>query len=133
MLPAFRPDKDDPPEMMKWIRQGPNYIMMDDILYWKGHVGEDQEVVIQLVLPQEHRQEAMEFCHDKMGHFRKERMMALLKDRFYWMGMETDVEAYLNPMRQVPQIPRPARSSAYATIHSEWTHGPHPHGFSEAR
>jgi transposase InsO family protein len=70
--------------------------MPEDILYRSGRVGEDQEGVIQLVLPQKYRNEAMEFCHDKMGHFRKERMLALLRDRFYWMGMETDVEAYLN-------------------------------------
>ena len=37
----------------------------------------------------------MEACHDDVGHLGIERTTSLLKDRFYWPGMEDDIEEYI--------------------------------------
>ena len=37
----------------------------------------------------------MEACHDEVGHLGIERTTSLLKDRFFWPGMEDDIEEYI--------------------------------------
>ena len=49
-----------------------------------------------LVVPQSHRQRAMEGCHDQVGHLGQDRVLDLLRDRFYWPGMHADVVSYIN-------------------------------------
>ena len=41
-----------------------------------------------------HKQ-ALEACHDEIGHLGVERTTSLLKDRFYWPKMESDIEEYV--------------------------------------
>ena len=49
-----------------------------------------------LVVPQSYRQRAMEGCHDQVGHLGQDRVLNLLRDRFYWPGMHADVVSYIN-------------------------------------
>ena len=49
-----------------------------------------------LVVPQSYRQRAMEGCHDQVGHLGQDRVLDLLRDRFYWPGMHADVVSYIN-------------------------------------
>ena len=49
----------------------------------------------QLVLPEEYIQEAIKGCHDNVGHPGRERTIALLRERFFWPGMTTDVEKWV--------------------------------------
>ena len=35
-------------------------------------------------------------CHDKVGHLGQDRVLELLRDRFYWPGMHMDVACYIN-------------------------------------
>ena len=44
------------------------------------------------MLPKLFRKQALEACHDEVGHLGIERTTSLLKDRFYWPGMEDDIE-----------------------------------------
>ena len=34
--------------------------------------------------------------HDQVGHLGKDRVMELLRDRFFWPGMHMDVASYIN-------------------------------------
>ena len=54
-----------------------------------------------LVLPQSHRQRAMEGCHDQVGHLGQDRVLDLLRDRFYWPGMHADVVSIHQQLSQV--------------------------------
>lgn len=46
----------------------------------------------QLVLPKAHRAQALKGLHDDVGHPGKERMLSLLRQRFYWPLMMKDVD-----------------------------------------
>ena len=35
-------------------------------------------------------------CHDQVGHLGKDRVLELLRDRFFWPGMHMDVASYIN-------------------------------------
>ena len=35
-------------------------------------------------------------CHDIIGHLGWDRVLELLRDRFYWPGMHMDVSSYIN-------------------------------------
>ena len=39
---------------------------------------------MQLVLPETFRKQALQGCHDDLGHLRIEQMTDLLRDHFYW-------------------------------------------------
>ena len=51
---------------------------------------------LQLVPPLSHRPKAMAGCHDQVGHLGQDRVLELLRDRFYWPGMHMDVAYYIN-------------------------------------
>ena len=35
-------------------------------------------------------------CHDQVGHLGQDRVLELLRDRFFWPGMHMDVASYIN-------------------------------------
>ena len=49
---------------------------------------------LQFVLPRPFRKQPLEACHDEVGLLGIERT-SLIKDRFYWPGMEDDIEEYV--------------------------------------
>ena len=55
------------------------------ILYRKTQVNDKAR--LQLVLPLSYRPKAMAGCHDLVGHLGQDRVLELLRDRFYWPGM----------------------------------------------
>ena len=65
------------------------------ILYRKLQVTDDR-ARLQLVLPIAYRQKAMAGCHDQISHLGQDRLLELLRDRFYWPGMHMDVASYIN-------------------------------------
>lgn len=58
----------------------------------------------QLVLPERYRPMVLKLLHDDMSHVGNEKVLALVRDRFYWPYMKRDVEAYV--MRMCPCIKR---------------------------
>ena len=44
----------------------------------------------------EYRQKAIAGCHDQIGHLGQDRVLELLRDRFYWPGIHMDVASYIN-------------------------------------
>ena len=68
-------------------------VLKDNVLFRKRHYdGVDQ---FQLVLPSSKRRLVFEMAHDKMGHMSRERVIELLRDRFYWPRMQATVEKWL--------------------------------------
>jgi transposase InsO family protein len=94
-LGKYHIQEGDPPGLGKWLRQAAMYYLQEGVLYRRVRASEEQGSLEQLVLPETYRKEAIQFCHDRMGHFRLERTMALLRDRFFWVGMEASVDQYL--------------------------------------
>ncbi|RXN10207.1 Retrovirus-related Pol poly from transposon [Labeo rohita] len=49
----------------------------------------------QLVLPSKYKRLVLECLHDKMGHVGGERVLNLVRERFYWPYMKKEVEEYV--------------------------------------
>lgn len=50
----------------------------------------------QLVLPNKYKRLVLEHLHDKMGHVGIERVLNLVRERFYWPYMKKEVEEYVS-------------------------------------
>ena len=76
-------------------RKKSRYVIRNGLLY-KGCVTNNRETgYLQFVLPKLFRKQALEACHDEVGHLGTERTTSLLKDRFYWPKVESDIEEYV--------------------------------------
>ena len=77
----------------KVLKDWDNLFLKDDILYRKHSLnGTD---VNQLVLPEVYRDIALQGLHDEAGHQGRDRTMSLVKSRFYWPGMDGDIEKFV--------------------------------------
>ena len=54
-----------------------------------------RQVTYNLYYPDHSENRHYRACHDEVGHLGIERTTSLLKDRFYWPGMEDDIEEYV--------------------------------------
>lgn len=87
-LPAgFKADSSDLHLILKeWKRLE----LKDDLLYRKRFSG--TETIMQFVLPEALRSTVLQNLHDNMGHLGMERTVELVRSRFYWPRMASDVE-----------------------------------------
>ena len=81
-------------ELKALIRNRKHLVLRQGVLYKKTQV--DARIKHLLVVPQVYRQRAIEGCHDQVGHLDQDRVLDLLRDRFYWPGMHVDVVSYIN-------------------------------------
>ena len=51
--------------------------------------------IIQAIQNKSHRQKAIAGCHDQIGHLGQDRVLELLRDSFFWPGMQMDVASYI--------------------------------------
>lgn len=51
----------------------------------------------QLVLPEKYRKMVMKSLHDDSGHLGLDKTYGLIKDRFYWPRMKSEIEQYCKP------------------------------------
>ena len=85
-------------EMRQFIRQQNRLFVRDRILY---HKNESQEVncldrnTMQLVIPKAFRKQALQGCHNDLGHLGVERKTDLLRDNFYWPGMIDNITRHV--------------------------------------
>ncbi|XP_072569287.1 uncharacterized protein [Paramormyrops kingsleyae] len=87
VLPALRHEF---PELPFLLREWRKLELKNGVLYRKRTLGDS--TTYQLVLPFDLRAIAMESLHDNMGHMGIERTLDLIRSRFYWPRMATDVE-----------------------------------------
>ena len=83
-----------PSELKALIRNRKLLTLKHGVLYKRSKV--DARTKHLLVVPPSHRQRALEGCHDQVGHLGQDRVLDLLRDRFYWPGMHVDVVSYIN-------------------------------------
>ena len=82
-------------ELKALIRLKKQLLLKQGVLY-RRVTPSDAKPRLQLILPPSHRNKAIEGCHDQVGHLGQDRVLELLRDRFYWPGMHIDVASYLN-------------------------------------
>ena len=77
--------------------------MRDGILYCKNEIQElhgTTRNTMQLVLPESYRKQALQGCHDDLGHLEIERTTDLLRDQFYWPGMMEDTVRHIRQCKR---------------------------------
>ena len=77
------------------LRSQSHLLFRCGLLYRKVFDGQLQENKFQFILPQLYWKQALEACHENMGHLSIERTTALLKDHFYWPFIAEDVEKHI--------------------------------------
>ena len=78
--------KDMPLDLKAFLRIRKQLQLKQGILHRKSQVNSSRARP-QLVLPTEYRHKAMAGCHDQIGHLGQDRVLELLRDRFYWPEM----------------------------------------------
>ena len=81
--------KEMPPTMKILMSNVKKLHLIKGILYRKGPAGN------QLVLPPRYRSLAVRELHQNMGHVSSEKVLALMRSRFYWPKMQRDVEQFV--------------------------------------
>ena len=85
-----------PSNLKAFLRIRKQLKLKQGILYRKSQVSNNSRARLQLVLPIEYRHKAMAGCHDQIGHLGQDRVLELLRDRFYWPRMHMNVASYIN-------------------------------------
>ena len=94
-LGKFKIKSEIPSDLKALIRIKKQFVLKQGVLYrWTTQV--NRTTMFQLVLPPSFRTKATEGCHDQVGHLGQDRVLELLRDRFYWPGMHADVASYIN-------------------------------------
>ena len=70
-----------------------------------------QEERMQFVLPRRYWSQALEACHDNVGHLGIEITLSLLRDQFYWPNMAQDVEAHVKSCPRCLRFKKTIRKS----------------------
>ena len=83
-----------PSELKALIRNRKQLSLKEGVLYKKSQVNTRTKHL--LFVPQAYRQRAIEGCADQVGHLGQDRVLDLLRNRFYWPGMHVDVVSYIN-------------------------------------
>ena len=81
-------------EDLSMRKQYKNFHMKRGVLYRK--IKAEEQETDQLVLPTKYKEEVLRGLHNDIGHPGKERTLKLARERFYWPGMSTDIENWIN-------------------------------------
>ena len=88
--PTKRQMSQKPREVRRILSNWNKLSMRDGVMYRLYDL--NGEKIHQLVLPEVYRDIALVGLHDDVGHQGRDRTMFLVKSRFYWPGLEKDVE-----------------------------------------
>ena len=78
------------PMVLKYIREWKKLTRFNGVLYRNTTLND--ELTRQLVLPLHFRSIVLKHLHDNVGHQGRDRTLSLVRSRFYWPGLEKDVE-----------------------------------------
>lgn len=67
--------------------------LVKNVLYREATISEKE--INQLVIPRKYKDKVLTELHDKFGHPGRERTASLIKDRFYWIGMNQDIDNWI--------------------------------------
>ena len=77
------------------LRHRERLIVRNKLLYRKYVDSPTAADILQFVLPQHFRQQTLQACHDNVRHLGIERIVHLLKNRFYWPNRQKDIKKYI--------------------------------------
>ncbi|MDA8040957.1 MAG: reverse transcriptase domain-containing protein, partial [Pirellulales bacterium] len=74
-----------------YVKSKDQFLMKNGLLYRQSKQGPIEETVFQFVVPQVHRNVALDGCHREAAHQGQHRSLSLMKERFWWPGMARDL------------------------------------------
>ena len=74
--------------------------MKNGLLYRQSKQGQTQETVLQFVVPQIHRNAALDGCHREAAHQGQSHCLSLMQERFWWPGMARDLRNHIRKCGQ---------------------------------
>ncbi|MCW4250032.1 MAG: RNase H-like domain-containing protein [Candidatus Thiodiazotropha endolucinida] len=107
--PEYSDLKTETPTVLKYLREWKKFSLVDGILYRNTVL--DGQNARQLVLPAHLRDTVLRHLHDDLGHQGRDRTMSLVRQRFYWPGLESCVEQKIkNCVRCIQRktVPKPS-------------------------
>ena len=102
--------KTDLVEVKKLWKQRRQLELEDGILCRKRQEG--NTVQKQIVLPQQSRKEVLTMVHNEMGHLGRDRVLELVRRRFFWVGMKEDVEKWIKDCERCLRRKQPTNQVA---------------------
>ena len=93
--------------------------LVKDILYRKTYTDNSstKKVQWQLVVPKGYRSRALTGCHDDVGHQGRMRTLSLLRERFYWPGMQTEAMQHVQQCTRCLRRKTPSHVAPLQPIH----------------
>ena len=109
----------DTPEVKSLLRIRKSLKLVKDILYRKAYTdnSSSKKVQWQLVVPKAYRSRALVGCHDDVGHQGRMRTLSLLRERFYWPGMQTEAMQHVQQCTRCLRRKTPSHVAPLQPIH----------------
>ena len=74
-----------------YVKSKDQLVMKNGLLYQQSKQGQTQETVLQFIVPQIHRNAALNGCHREAARQGQSRSVSLMQERFWWPGMARDL------------------------------------------
>ena len=109
----------DTPEVKSLLRIRKSLKLVKDILYRKTYTdnSSSKKIQWQLVVPKAYRSRALAGCHDDVGHQGRMRTLSLLRERFFWPGMQTEAIQYVLKCTRCLRRKTPSHVAPLQPIH----------------
>ena len=96
--------------MRKYLRESNKFSLQNGILY--RNIVLNNQNVRQLVLPASFRDTAFRLLHTNLGHHGRDRTLHLMRERFYWPGLEQDVSERIKTCDRCVKFKTPEKNFA---------------------
>ena len=107
------------PDIKRFLRDWDKLVLKDGVLYRQTNLY-DQEFD-QILVPTSAKQIVLTVMHDGMGHQGRDRTAYLVKTRFFWLGMDTDIaEKVRQCMRCILRKTRPVPAAELVNTTSSY-------------
>ena len=109
----------DTPEVKSLLRIRKSLKLVKDILYRKTYTdnSSSKKIQWQLVVPKAYRSRALAGCHDDVGHQGRMRTLSLLRERFFWPGMQTEAMQHILKCTRCLRRKTPSHVAPLQPIH----------------
>ena len=109
----------DTPEVKSLLRIRKSLKLVKDILYRKTYTdnSSSKKVQWQLVVPKAYRSRALVGSHDDVEHQGRMRTLSLLRERFYWPGMQTEAMQHVQQCTRCLRRKTPSHVAPLQPIH----------------
>ena len=109
----------DTPEVKSLLRIRKSLKLVKDILYRETYTdnSSSKKIQWQLVGPKAYRSRALAGCHDDVGHQGRMRTLSLLRERFFWPGMQAEAMQHVLKCTRCLRRKTPSHVAPLQPIH----------------